>query len=228
MDHDARWSHQQSLVAEPLSVVRARWFVGRCLLDHDQPSIVQDVQLVASELATNAIEHAMSPFTVVLQGFDDFVFLAVHDGSLKRPRLLTNQPLDSEVGRGMVLVNALSSDWGMAATPKGGKSTWAAFDTQSAAPHPQRGWVGAPYRTCRADRDSAGQVETSTQPGQLAELTDRVRTDLPRSELPSGLRPGRRLRRRLRRKVPLLTGATEVRAGRSPLSAAKAFASDRV
>jgi hypothetical protein len=136
MNHDARWSHQESLVAEPLSVVRARWFVGRRLVDHDLPSMVPDVQLVASELATNAIQHALSPFTVVLQGFDDFVFLAVQDGSLKRPRLLTDQQPDAEAGRGMVLVNAMSSDWGMAATPEGGKSTWAAFDTQSATPPP--------------------------------------------------------------------------------------------
>jgi hypothetical protein len=76
-----RWTHQQSLVAEPLSVVQARWIVGRCLFDHDLPSMVQDMQLVASELATNAIQHALSPFTVVLQGFDDFVFLAVRCGT---------------------------------------------------------------------------------------------------------------------------------------------------
>jgi hypothetical protein len=117
-------------------IVQARSFVGRHLLEHDLPSMVQDVQLVASELATHAIKHALSPFNVVLQGFDDHVALAVHDGSLKRPQLLTDQLLDGETGRGMVLVSALSSDWGMAATSTGGKSTWAIFDTQSAGPPP--------------------------------------------------------------------------------------------
>ena len=51
MDRDARWSHQQSLLAKPLSVVRTRWFVRRHLPDHDLDSIVEDVQLVASEPA---------------------------------------------------------------------------------------------------------------------------------------------------------------------------------
>lgn len=124
-----RWSHDQSFVSEPLSVVQARSFVGRHLLDHGQTSMVQDVQLVTSELATNAIQHAMSPFTVTLRGFDTFVFLAVRDGSLTRPQLLADRLLDADGGRGMVLVSAMSSDWGVAATPTGGKSTWAAFDT---------------------------------------------------------------------------------------------------
>ena len=88
MDHDARWSHEQSLAAKPLSVVRARWLVGHRLLEHGLRSIVEDVQLVVSELATNAIQHAPPPFTVSLQGFGDYVFLAVLDGSLKRPQLV--------------------------------------------------------------------------------------------------------------------------------------------
>ena len=134
MEVDVRWSHGQALVAEPLSVVRARWFVGRHLVDHGLHSMVHDVQLVASELATNAMQHALSPFTVSLQGFDAFVFLAVRDGSIKCPRLVAERPLDAESGRGMVLVNAISSDWGVSRSPLGGKSTWAAFDTHSVAP----------------------------------------------------------------------------------------------
>jgi hypothetical protein len=44
--------------------------------------LVDDVQLVVSELATNAILHARTPFTVTLDGFDDLVFLTVMDGSV--------------------------------------------------------------------------------------------------------------------------------------------------
>jgi hypothetical protein len=129
------------MVAEPRSVVRTRWFVGHRLLDHDLPSLVPDVQLVASEMATNAIQHALSPFSVVLQGFDGFVVLAVRDGSLERPRLLTDNMLDAEAGRGMVLVNAMCTEWGTAATADG-KSTWAAFDIHNSALPPSEGMGG--------------------------------------------------------------------------------------
>ena len=68
-------------------------------------------------------------------------FLAVLDGSL-RPQLLADRELDAENGRGMSLVTAMSTDWGVAATPMDGKSTWAAFDTQSATP-PSEGMGGS-------------------------------------------------------------------------------------
>src|SRR6187200_3072765 len=72
MDRDARWSHQQSLLAKPLSVVRTRWFVRRHLPDHDLDSIVEDVQLVASELATNggSLRHAKRAPTVRGDGWE--------------------------------------------------------------------------------------------------------------------------------------------------------------
>jgi hypothetical protein len=47
---------------------------------------------------------------VVLEGFDDFVFLAVHDGSFKRLRLPKDGLLDAESGRGVTLINAISTD----------------------------------------------------------------------------------------------------------------------
>src|SRR3954447_8163075 len=116
MSTDALWSHERSFAARTLNATRTRWFVGRHLLDHDLANLVDDVQLVASELATNAIQHALSPFTVALQGFDDFVFVLVRDGSVVRPRLLTGVAPDAEHGRGMAIVDSLSSDWGVAAT----------------------------------------------------------------------------------------------------------------
>jgi len=44
--------------------------VSRHLLAHDLADMVDDLQLVVSELATNAMLHAQTPFTVSLRMFD--------------------------------------------------------------------------------------------------------------------------------------------------------------
>ena len=99
------------------------------------------------------------------------------DGSLQRPQLLADRELDAENGRGMSLVTAMSTDWCVAATPMGGKSTWAAFDTQSATP-PSEGLVGAPDGTCPADRDSAGQVGPGSTNRRIRQVERPQRPDL--------------------------------------------------
>jgi len=42
--------------------------VTRQLVDHRLAYLVDEVRLVASELATNAVVHAATEFTVVLEG----------------------------------------------------------------------------------------------------------------------------------------------------------------
>ena len=51
------WSHEVILAAEPKSVAVAREFVSRHLVGHDLPRLVEDVRLVVSELATNAVKQ---------------------------------------------------------------------------------------------------------------------------------------------------------------------------
>ena len=71
------WSHETELAAGPDSASRARSFVAHHLLAHQMPGLVDDVQVVASELATNAVVHAQTPITVVLWAAEDDVFLEV-------------------------------------------------------------------------------------------------------------------------------------------------------
>lgn len=61
------WSHELELVSDPLSVGDARRFVSEVLTEHNLPSLVGDVELVVSELATNALLHAGTSFTVRLR-----------------------------------------------------------------------------------------------------------------------------------------------------------------
>lgn len=121
------WSHETELLARARSVCQARAFVSRHLLDHELAHLVDDIRLVVSELATNAMVHAQTPFTVTLGGFEDTVFLAVMDGSRVGPTLVIAGALDTS-GRGVSIVQMLSRDWGVTDRGAGGKSVWAEFD----------------------------------------------------------------------------------------------------
>ena len=122
------WSHDTQLPAEAASSARARHFVVHHLLEHELPDLVDDVQLVVSELATNATVHAQTPFTVTLQASVGSVLLDVRDGSQSVPVLVTGALLDAGA-RGMTIVDLLSSGWGVTVYPDNGKSVWAAFRT---------------------------------------------------------------------------------------------------
>ena len=79
------WSYEITLPPEPQSVGTARRFVRERLNVHQLPLLVDDVTLVASELATNALSHAGTPFTVTITAFADDVVLEVRDGGASRP-----------------------------------------------------------------------------------------------------------------------------------------------
>jgi PAS domain S-box-containing protein len=83
--------------------------------------------LLASELVTNALVHATGPFRISVEPLDDAVRIAVTDGSEEEPAV---QVPDTERpgGRGVYLVDALASRWGVQRTP-GGKSVWFELDT---------------------------------------------------------------------------------------------------
>ena len=67
MDQGATiWKHDLELTAHATSAARARCFVGQRLIEHELQYLADDVQLVVSELATNALTHARTPFTVTL------------------------------------------------------------------------------------------------------------------------------------------------------------------
>ena len=105
----------------------ARTFVRHHLVAHGMAHLADDVALVVSELATNAVVHARTPFTVSLQTFEKTLVLTVEDGSREAPVLVSARVLDGG-GRGMTIVAMLSREWGADRHPGGGKSVWAEFD----------------------------------------------------------------------------------------------------
>ena len=120
------WSHETQLPSEVESVPRARHFVCSLLIDHRLLYLVEDVRLVVSELATNAVRHAKPPIIVTLEQVDQSVFLTVGDGSPVPPVRQAMDLLDAG-GRGLSIVDLVSHDWGVIRGPGETKSVWASF-----------------------------------------------------------------------------------------------------
>jgi anti-sigma regulatory factor (Ser/Thr protein kinase) len=128
------WSHQTVLAADAISAAKARAFVVQQLVEHRLLYLVDEIRLVASELATNAIVHARTAFTVILEGREDSVLLTVRDGSPTTPA----QPEDAldgmhVAGRGLLIVNLMSQTWGVTHEDGTAKSVWASFETRPRA-----------------------------------------------------------------------------------------------
>jgi anti-sigma regulatory factor (Ser/Thr protein kinase) len=84
-----------------------------------------DVLLATSELVTNAFEHGERPQRLELTYDDGLLTLRVHDTGRLLPELRAPSPAEAR-SRGLVLVQALSEDWGCKRCP-GGKFVWAVF-----------------------------------------------------------------------------------------------------
>lgn len=120
------WSCDITLTAQPISASRARDFVRHHLVVHGLSHLSDDLELVVSELATNAVQHAHTSFKVSLHAFEETLLLEVEDGSRTGPVRVVAGVLDSN-GRGIAIVKLLSRAWGVDAHADGGKSVWAEF-----------------------------------------------------------------------------------------------------
>ena len=75
-----------------------------------------------SELVTNAVLHARSVFELVLRTTDDHVRIEVYDASPVLPSR-KHYGIYAGTGRGILLVEALTEEWGAEATSSG-KVVW--------------------------------------------------------------------------------------------------------
>jgi anti-sigma regulatory factor (Ser/Thr protein kinase) len=120
-------THERTFEADALAVRGAREFAIEALADGmavaDVPGLVERVQLVVSELATNAVLHGRSEFVLQVSGGDDTVRVAVFDGGPGRPERGTMDPT-AVTGRGLGIVESLALDWGVDPAD-GGKWVWA-------------------------------------------------------------------------------------------------------
>ena len=112
--------------SDPFSVSEARQLVEAAVAGC-RDGVAEDAALLTSELVSNAILHARTPFEVLVDRSNGHVRVTVADGSPEPP--IVQRPAPDEVGgRGLVLVSSLSSRWGFEGR-RDGKSVWFELET---------------------------------------------------------------------------------------------------
>jgi len=114
------------LAAEPVAASRARRFVLDVLHQRGAESLSEVAELLVSELVTNALLHARSAMTVRVSEDPKRVRVEVTDASPVVPHR-SGYGAEATTGRGLELVDALSSRWG-AALRAPGKVVWFELD----------------------------------------------------------------------------------------------------
>lgn len=103
-----------TLTPDPSSVGEARRWVGDLLTRWDLAAAIDDLRLVVSELVSNAVLHARTAVDVALSVGEGVIELAVRDRNPRTPRpRVADRGLDATGGRGLLLVQELSDDWGV-------------------------------------------------------------------------------------------------------------------
>ena len=106
---------------DPRQVRGARRFVNKSLRSWGfDPG---DVTLMVSELATNAVLHARSPFRVTLIQRGCRLRVEVFDDNSRLPTFAL-VPADANSGRGLTLIQALAGAWGVETHVETGKTIW--------------------------------------------------------------------------------------------------------
>lgn len=129
------WHPQQQRDLTAASAGR-RWarqaLLGLLETPPDQ-ELLDAVDLLVTELVTNAIRHGGGLVEARLTNVGDMVRLCVHDANPQLPVLRPQLANDQSAGRGMHLVEALSRCWGTTPCADGpGKCVWAEITSESA------------------------------------------------------------------------------------------------
>ena len=146
-----------TLPAELSSIGDARRFLRRVLADWQADGYGMGAAQVLTELATNAALHARSAYTVHLVLEPGALLVEVTDSSPVPPRA-RHYGADATTGRGIALVEALSTAWGVEASPTG-KTVWCLV-----APDDE-GFADRSGRATRSRRQPDGARHADVLPG---------------------------------------------------------------
>lgn len=106
------------------SAAAARRFVERTIIGWGLKGLLDDALLVASELAANAVTHANSSCRIRLSLTDTTFRIDVIDTGAGTPEPQPSSDT-AERGRGLHLIGALTTAWGLELIPGDGKVVWA-------------------------------------------------------------------------------------------------------
>jgi len=110
------------LERDPRSSAAARRFVGETLSRWECGGVLDTVNLLVSELVTNSVLHTRSAADIAVLLTPDSVRIEVSDQGEGIPRV-REAGENATSGRGLAMVEALASAWGVETTPLG-KTVW--------------------------------------------------------------------------------------------------------
>lgn len=112
-----------SLPRAPQSVAALRHQIRELMRRWDLEDIADDAELLVSELAANAVQHATGlHYTVAVTASAGRILIEVFDSELRLP-VVREPDIGRESGRGLTTLAALAKDWGAVACPSG-KCVW--------------------------------------------------------------------------------------------------------
>jgi anti-sigma regulatory factor (Ser/Thr protein kinase) len=130
-------SARVALPRNPSSVAAARRFIQGRVAAWALPGPAGDqLVLIGSELVTNAVLHARTELTLIMELGDGRVRISVRDRSGAQATL-RHYRADALTGRGLSVVAALSDRWGVSAAADG-KVVWAELATNGDRPGARR------------------------------------------------------------------------------------------
>ncbi len=122
------------LPPHPIAAKQARILTRRFLAEFGMDAVINAL-LVAVELAANAVKIG-EVFHLTLTRQAGAVLIEVSDSSEAAPER-QRRSFDRVDGRGLLLVEACSKDWGWRLETTGGKTVWALVSTPAAESSPR-------------------------------------------------------------------------------------------
>jgi len=115
-------THTRTFPHQPESVPAARRFATGVLRGASAETL-EAVELMVSELATNCIRHTDSGFELTITRTGTDIRVSATDGAGGTPEMRSPKPTDPS-GRGLKIIDMLSSEWGVEQSAGAGKTVW--------------------------------------------------------------------------------------------------------
>jgi hypothetical protein len=112
---------------------RSRELISEACGRWNRPDLANSASIVVTEMVNNVVAHARTSMIVLLAVHDDGVSVAVRDHSATVPTFTGPPALTSYGGRGMLLIDSVSSQWGSLGLSDG-KVVWATLTREPETP----------------------------------------------------------------------------------------------
>ncbi|MFE2040420.1 ATP-binding protein [Streptomyces sp. NPDC059477] len=132
--------YRMSLTVAEHSARHVRRIARTLLREWGVPELTEAVELGTTELIANVVRHVQDRHcTVVIARQPTGARVEVTDSSPQLPAPPSEFPLDSENGRGLLILESAADKWGVDVRPEGGKTVWFECASPPSRPDPDRG-----------------------------------------------------------------------------------------